>query len=268
MPPFSKNLAEEGVLIRNFKLVDAGQSRLGRAARAAARRARIPRAASRTTWPTSPPRWPPTTAARAIWRGWSSATRSPVVEAYMRHIQAAAERKMRAGAWRGCPTAGVTVRRSPGRRHADRRGDHDRRRRGHDRLHRHRPGRAPGNLNANRAIVTAAVMYVLRLLIDEDIPLNQGVLAPVEIVVPPECLLNPPERARAGGLPGGGRRQRRDVAARGRRAAGRAGPGGGQPGDDEQPALRRRDVRLLRNDLRRRGRDARRPTAPTPCTRT
>ena len=33
-----------------------------------------------------------------------------------------------------------------------------------------------GNLNANRAIVTAAVMYCLRLLIQEDIPLNQGVL--------------------------------------------------------------------------------------------
>ena len=32
-------------------------------------------------------------------------------------------------------------------------------------------------------------------LIDEDIPLNQGVLAPVEIVLP-ECLLNPPERER------------------------------------------------------------------------
>jgi 5-oxoprolinase (ATP-hydrolysing) len=50
-----------------------------------------------------------------------------------------------------------------------------------------------GNLNANRAIVTAAVMYVLRCMIDEDIPLNQGVLAPVEIELP-ECLLNPPER--------------------------------------------------------------------------
>jgi 5-oxoprolinase (ATP-hydrolysing) len=50
-----------------------------------------------------------------------------------------------------------------------------------------------GNLNANRAIATAAVMYVLRLLIGEDIPLNQGVLAPVTIVLP-ECLLNPPER--------------------------------------------------------------------------
>jgi len=52
-----------------------------------------------------------------------------------------------------------------------------------------------GNLNANRAIVTAAVMYVLRLLIGEDIPLNQGVLAPVEIILP-ECILNPPERER------------------------------------------------------------------------
>ncbi len=51
----------------------------------------------------------------------------------------------------------------------------------------------PGNLNANRAIVTAAVMYVLRLLIDEDIPLNEGVLAPVRLVLP-ECLLNPPPR--------------------------------------------------------------------------
>jgi 5-oxoprolinase (ATP-hydrolysing) len=52
-----------------------------------------------------------------------------------------------------------------------------------------------GNLNANRAIVTAAVMYVMRLLIGEDIPLNQGVLAPVEIILP-ECILNPPERQR------------------------------------------------------------------------
>ncbi len=49
----------------------------------------------------------------------------------------------------------------------------------------------PGNLNANRAIVTAAVMYCLRCLIEEDIPLNQGVLTPIRLVLP-ECLLNPP----------------------------------------------------------------------------
>lgn len=48
-----------------------------------------------------------------------------------------------------------------------------------------------GNLNANRAIVTAAVLYVLRLLVDEDVPLNEGALRAVEIVLP-ECLLNPP----------------------------------------------------------------------------
>jgi 5-oxoprolinase (ATP-hydrolysing) len=48
-----------------------------------------------------------------------------------------------------------------------------------------------GNLNANLAIVTAAVNYALRLLVDEDIPLNHGVLRPIEIVLP-TCLLNPP----------------------------------------------------------------------------
>jgi len=53
----------------------------------------------------------------------------------------------------------------------------------------------PGNLNANRAIVTAAVLYCLRLLIDEDIPLNEGVLAPVKIVVPEHSLLSPPLKA-------------------------------------------------------------------------
>ena len=47
------------------------------------------------------------------------------------------------------------------------------------------------NLNANRAIVTSAVLYVFRLLIQEEIPLNGGVLIPVSIDLP-ECLLNPP----------------------------------------------------------------------------
>jgi 5-oxoprolinase (ATP-hydrolysing) len=57
------------------------------------------------------------------------------------------------------------------------------------------------NLNANKAIVTAAVMYSFRCLINEDIPLNSGVLEPIVIVLP-ECLLNPradddPERCPA-----------------------------------------------------------------------
>ena len=50
-----------------------------------------------------------------------------------------------------------------------------------------------GNLNANKAIVTAAVMYCMRCLIQEDIPLNQGVLAPIQLKLP-AGLLNPPAR--------------------------------------------------------------------------
>jgi len=50
----------------------------------------------------------------------------------------------------------------------------------------------PGNLNANPAIVTAAVLYCLRCLLDEDVPMNQGMLRPVELVIP-AGVLNPPE---------------------------------------------------------------------------
>ncbi|MBW2269992.1 MAG: hydantoinase B/oxoprolinase family protein [Deltaproteobacteria bacterium] len=53
----------------------------------------------------------------------------------------------------------------------------------------------PGNLNAPRAVVNAAVIYVLRALVNERIPLNGGCLAPVEIFVPPASLLDPPPGA-------------------------------------------------------------------------
>jgi 5-oxoprolinase (ATP-hydrolysing) len=48
----------------------------------------------------------------------------------------------------------------------------------------------PGNLNGTRAIVESVVMYVLRLLLEEDLPLNDGLMDPVEIIVP-EGILNP-----------------------------------------------------------------------------
>ena len=50
----------------------------------------------------------------------------------------------------------------------------------------------PGNLNANRAIVASAVIYCLRCLLGEPVPLNAGLLAPVEIVIPPGTILDPP----------------------------------------------------------------------------
>jgi 5-oxoprolinase (ATP-hydrolysing) len=52
-----------------------------------------------------------------------------------------------------------------------------------------------GNLNAPRAVVHAAVIYVLRALVEERIPLNGGCLEPVEIRIPAGCLLDPPPGA-------------------------------------------------------------------------
>ncbi|HEY9678297.1 MAG TPA: hydantoinase B/oxoprolinase family protein [Drouetiella sp.] len=47
------------------------------------------------------------------------------------------------------------------------------------------------NLNAPDSITNAASMYVLRTLIDDDIPLNQGFLTPLKIKIPSNSLLNP-----------------------------------------------------------------------------
>ncbi len=48
----------------------------------------------------------------------------------------------------------------------------------------------PGNLNATEAIVRSVVVYVLRVMIDEPMPLNEGLLRSVEVRVP-EGMLNP-----------------------------------------------------------------------------
>ncbi|WP_018905608.1 hydantoinase B/oxoprolinase family protein [Variovorax paradoxus] len=47
------------------------------------------------------------------------------------------------------------------------------------------------NFNAPRAITMAAVLYVFRTLVDDDIPLNAGCLKPIEVIVPGGCMLNP-----------------------------------------------------------------------------
>lgn len=49
----------------------------------------------------------------------------------------------------------------------------------------------PGNLNAPPAVLRSAVLYVLRLLVAEPLPLNEGLLRPVDIQVPPGMLAPP-----------------------------------------------------------------------------
>jgi 5-oxoprolinase (ATP-hydrolysing) len=47
------------------------------------------------------------------------------------------------------------------------------------------------NFNAPSAVTRAAVLYVFRTLVDDDIPLNAGCLKPVNLIVPEGSMLNP-----------------------------------------------------------------------------
>jgi 5-oxoprolinase (ATP-hydrolysing) len=49
----------------------------------------------------------------------------------------------------------------------------------------------PNNFNAPAAVCMAAVLYVFRTLVDDDIPLNAGCLKPLEVSIPEGCMLRP-----------------------------------------------------------------------------
>lgn len=187
MPPFSKCLGEEGVLLSNFKFVEKGRSREDE----------LRRRLLSGLFPTrnvddNLADIAAQVAANALGvrllRELVARYSLPVVTAYMNHIQRAAAQKMRHALARfpdgtysrtdhlddGSPISVSIAKRG-------------------DQAVVDFAGTGPvlaTNLNANRAIVTAAVLYVFRCLIGEDIPLNSGVLEPVTIILP-RCLLNP-----------------------------------------------------------------------------
>jgi 5-oxoprolinase (ATP-hydrolysing) len=47
------------------------------------------------------------------------------------------------------------------------------------------------NFNAPTAVCMAAVLYVFRSLVNDDIPLNAGCLKPLNVIIPEGCMLNP-----------------------------------------------------------------------------
>jgi len=188
LPPSSRNLGEEGVVIHNFKLVHGGISRESEF-RELLVAARYPtRSVSDNLADISAQVAANHQGVHLLGELVARYT-LPVVHAYMRHIQEAAAHKMRMALaaipdgdyqWTdflddGSPIR-VTMTVEGNGATVDFTGTGP---------------VVPGNLNANRSIVTAAVLYVFRCLIDEDIPLNSGVLNPVRIVLP-DCLLNPP----------------------------------------------------------------------------
>jgi 5-oxoprolinase (ATP-hydrolysing) len=49
----------------------------------------------------------------------------------------------------------------------------------------------PSNFNAPEPVTRAAVLYVFRVMVDDDIPMNAGCLKPIRIVIPPKSMLSP-----------------------------------------------------------------------------
>ena len=188
MPPFSQSLAEEGVLVRSFKLIAGGTSQLQRL-REILTSAPYPSRDVDSNLADVQAQIAANRQGEIDLRRLEERYEWKVLDAYMGHIQHAAEVKMRRalanlddGRYEFVDQLdeGAQIRVAidivADQARIDFSGTAD---------------VLPNNLNANRAIVTAAVMYSLRCLIDEPIPLNQGVLAPVELVVP-AGMLNPP----------------------------------------------------------------------------
>ena len=110
------------------------------------------------------------------------------------------------------------------------------------------------NFNAPSSVAMAAVLYVFRTLVDDDIPLNSGCLQPLTVIIPRAHHAVP-------AVPGRGRRgQRGDLPDRHRRAVRGAGGDGRGVRDDEQRDVRERPLPVLRDGGQRlrRGRRLRR----------
>ncbi len=188
MPASARHLSEEGVLIRNFKLIDAGSERFDR----------LRELLTSGPWPSRDPDLNLTDIAAQVAANQTGERELlklvekyslDIVRAYMQWMQDAAE---------------VAARRAIGRlpdgqsAFSDAMDDGSvvavRIDKSADRLTIDFTGTGPvcpGNLNANPAIVKAAVIYVLRCMVDRDLPLNEGLMRPVSLVIPAGSLLNP-----------------------------------------------------------------------------
>lgn len=188
MPPQSTHVAQEGVLIDNFRLVAGGE---------------FQEKALRTllTGGRYPARNPDQNIAdlkaqiAACEKGIAELRRMvahfgrAVVQAYMRHVQDNAEEAVRR-VIATLPDSSFTVRLDNGAQIAVAIRP--------DRVARHAvidfsgtSAQSGSNFNAPLAVCKAAVLYAFRCMVAADIPLNQGCLKPLDIRVPEGSLLNP-----------------------------------------------------------------------------
>ncbi|HEY0489216.1 MAG TPA: hydantoinase B/oxoprolinase family protein [Telluria sp.] len=190
MPPDSVTIDQEGVLINNFKLVDGANGLL----RDAETRALL--AGARY-----PARNPDQNMAdlraqvAANQKGVDELRKMvahfglDVVQAYMGHVQDNAEEAVRrviTALKDGdfiCPLDnGAQIQVSIKVDHASRSATID---------FTGTSGQLENNFNAPSAVCMAAVLYVFRTLVDDEIPLNAGCLKPLNVIIPPGSMLNP-----------------------------------------------------------------------------
>jgi 5-oxoprolinase (ATP-hydrolysing) len=213
MPPFSTRIEEEGVQLDNVKLVDRGRLREseiricsvaapspGRPRRRSpsgaanhAQRVAVPQPqpAAEPGRPEGPDRRQRKRRAGAAQDG--GAVR-PARRAGLHAARAGQRRGMRAPRHRQAGGAGEerALHAAAGQRRADPGGGGHRRRAAHARID--FSGTSPqqaNNFNAPTAVGMAAVLYVFRILVDDDIPLNAGCLKPIEVVIPEGSMLRP-----------------------------------------------------------------------------
>jgi len=188
MPPHSTHLDEEGVLIRNFRLVEGGRFR-EEEVRALLASARYP--ARNIDQNVADLR----AMVAANQKGVQELKRMvehfglATVHAYMRHVQDNAEESVRRvidvlrdGEFAYEMDDGAVIRVSIRIDRAARSAVID---------FTGTSSQRPSNFNAPSAVTMAAVLYVFRTLVDDDIPLNAGCLKPLRVVIPEGSLLNP-----------------------------------------------------------------------------
>jgi 5-oxoprolinase (ATP-hydrolysing) len=195
-PPGSRSLEEEGVVIDDFLLVDGGAIRerdfldLLAAARYPARSPAVNLADIKAQ-------------VAANEKGVQELRRAvaefglDTVRAYMRHVMDNAEESVRRvldrlgdGSFETTIDDGTPLRVAVRVDRADRRAVIDFTGTGPQR---------PDNFNAPPAVCRAVVLYCFRCLVGEDIPLNDGCLVPLEIIVPPGTFLSPRPDGPGGG---------------------------------------------------------------------
>jgi 5-oxoprolinase (ATP-hydrolysing) len=187
-PPDSTHIDEEGVLIDNFKLVDAGELREAET-RALLGSGRYPcRNINENMADLIAQIAANETGAREV-RKMVKHFGLDVVQAYMRHVQDNAEESVRRviGSLRDGQFSYPLD--SGARIEVKITVDRDAREATIDFTGTSKQG--ANNYNAPRAVCGAAVLYVFRTLVDADIPLNEGCMKPLKIVTPEGSMINP-----------------------------------------------------------------------------